>query len=52
VANACFEDAKAAINEATGNDPESLEKLQKATARLRYMTDLGVNLTNGKVCYL
>ncbi|KAF7378372.1 hypothetical protein MSAN_00263500 [Mycena sanguinolenta] len=49
VADACFEDAQAAINEVADNDPESLEKLQKATARLRYVTDLGVNLANDNI---
>jgi hypothetical protein len=49
VANTCLEDAKAAINEVANNDPESLEKLQKATGRLRYVTDLGVHLANDNV---
>ncbi|KAF7378373.1 hypothetical protein MSAN_00263600 [Mycena sanguinolenta] len=49
VADACFEDAKAAINEVADNDPEGLEKLQKATARLRYVTDLGVHLANDNI---
>jgi hypothetical protein len=49
VANTCLEDAKAAINEIANNDPENLEKLQKATGRLRYVTDLGVHLANDNV---